>query len=69
MKMDSARWVISVSNVRELNLSVMSKRMMILRVSVSIEQLMCFAFRSAGIFSMDPTELPSSSTRVCDGHS
>ena len=27
--MDSARWVILVQNVRELNLSVMSKRMMI----------------------------------------
>ena len=31
-KLDSARWVILVSNVTELNLSVMSKRMMILRL-------------------------------------
>ena len=39
MKLDSARWVILVSNVRELNLSVMFKRMMILRHSEWIEQL------------------------------
>ena len=49
MKMDSARWVILVQNVRELNLSVMSKRMMILRVPDWIEQLMCFAFKSATV--------------------
>ena len=42
MKMDSARWVIFVKNVRELN---MSKRMMILRLPDWIEQLMCFAFK------------------------
>ena len=34
MKMDRARWVISVSDVKEFNLSVMSKRMMSLRVPV-----------------------------------
>ena len=39
-----------VYNVKELNLSVMSKRMMILRVTVWIEQLLCFAFRSAIVF-------------------
>ena len=50
MKMDSARWVILVSNVKELNLSVMSKGMMSLRVTVWIEQLMCFAFKSATVF-------------------
>ena len=49
MKMDSARWVISVKNVRELNLSVMSKRMMILRLPDWTEQLMCFAFESARV--------------------
>ena len=49
MKMYSARWVISVSNVRELNLSVMSKRMMILRLPGWIEQQMCFAFKSARV--------------------
>ena len=49
MKMDSARWVILISNVKELNLSVMSKRMMILRVPVWIEQLMCFVFKSATV--------------------
>ena len=49
MKMDSARWVISVENVRELNLSVMSKRMMILSFPDWIEQLMCFAFNSARV--------------------
>ena len=42
MKMDSARWV--------MNLSVMSKRMMILRVPVWIEQLKCFVFKSATVF-------------------
>ena len=49
IKMDSARWVILLEkkNVKELNLSVMSKRMMILRVPDWIEQLMCFAFKSA----------------------
>ena len=47
VKMDSARWVIWVLNVKELNLSVMSKRMMILRVPDWIEKLMCFAFKSA----------------------
>ena len=46
MKMDSARWVIFVKNVRELN---MSKRMMILRLPDWIEQLMCFAFKSARV--------------------
>ena len=35
------------TKVKELSLSVMSKRMMILRVS---EQLMCFAFKSATVF-------------------
>ena len=50
LKMDSARWVILVQNVKELNLSVRSKRMMILRVSVWIEQLMCFVFKSATVF-------------------
>ena len=49
MKMDSARWVILVKNVRELNLSVMSKRMMTLRLPDWIEQLMCFAFKSARV--------------------
>ena len=34
----------------ELNLSVMAKRMMLLRVPVWIEQLMCFAFKSATVF-------------------
>ena len=57
-----------VYNVIELNLSVMSMRMMILKVTVWIEQLLCFAFRSAIVFSMDPTELPSSSKRVSDGN-
>ena len=33
-------------NVTELNLSVMSKRMMILRLP-RLDQLMCFAFKSA----------------------
>ena len=47
MKIDSARLVILVQNVKELNLSVMSKRMMILRVPDRIEQLMSFAFISA----------------------
>ena len=47
MKMDSARWVILVLNVKELNLSVMSKRMMIFGLPDWIEQLMCFAFNSA----------------------
>ena len=64
--MDSAHHVIVVYNVKELNLSVMSKRMLILRVPVWIEQLVCFAFKNASV-SMDPTELPSSSKRVCDG--
>ena len=50
MKMDSARWVFLVKNVKELNLSVMSKRMMILIVPVWIEQLLCFAFESATVF-------------------
>ena len=36
-------------NVKELSLSVMSKRMMILIVSDWIEQLMSFAFRSATV--------------------
>ena len=66
IRMDSARWVISVSNVRELNLSVMSKRMMILRLPDWIEHLMCFAFKCKSVM-MDSTELPSSSTRVFDG--
>ena len=52
-------------NVKELNLSVMSKRKKSLRVPVWIEQPMCFAFKSA---TMDPTELPSSSKRVSDGN-
>ena len=68
MKMDSARWVILVKNVKELNLSVMSKRMMILRVTVWIEQLRCVVFKSCNSISMDSTELPSSSKRVCDGY-
>ena len=49
MKMDSARWVILVSNVKVSNLPVVSKRMMILRVTVWIEQLMCFVFKSATV--------------------
>ena len=49
MKMDSARWVFLVYNVRELKLSVMSKRIMILRLPDWIEQLMCFAFKSARV--------------------
>ena len=36
-------------NVRELNLLVMSKRMMILRLPDWIAQLMCFAFKSARV--------------------
>ena len=36
-------------NVRELNLSVMSKRMMILRLPDWIEQLICFEFKSARV--------------------
>ena len=50
MKMDSAHSVILVQNVKELNLSVMSKRMMVLRVPVWIEQHMSFAFKSAIVF-------------------
>ena len=38
-----------VSNVRELNLLVMSKGMMILRLPEWVEQLMCFAFKSARV--------------------
>ena len=49
MKMDSARWVILVSCVKELNLSVMSKRMVILRVPDWIEQLISFTFKSATV--------------------
>ena len=41
MKMHSARWVILVLYVKELNLSVISKRMIILRVPDWIEQLIC----------------------------
>ena len=66
-KIDSARWVILVLYVKELNLSVISKSMIILRVPVWIEQLMCFAFKSADSVTMDSTELPSSSKRVSDG--
>ena len=43
---DSARWVILVLNVKELNLSVMSKKILILRLPDWIEQLLCFAFKS-----------------------
>ena len=68
MKMDNARWVILVFNVKELNLSVMSKRMMILRLPDWIEQLMCSVLKSARVLMMDSTELPSLSTRVCDGY-
>ena len=45
----------------------MSKRMMILRVPDWIEQLMCFAFKSANSVTMDSKELPSSSMGVSDG--
>ena len=45
MKMDSAHWVILVSNVKELNLSVMSKRMMIFRLTDWIEQLVCLGLK------------------------
>ena len=48
-KLDSERWVILALNVRDLNLSGMSKRMMILSVSDWIEQLMCLAFKSARV--------------------
>ena len=51
MRMDSVRWMILAKNVKELNLSVMSKRMMIWRVPVWIEQLMCFVFKSATVFN------------------
>ena len=64
-KLDSARWVILVSNVEELNVSVMSKKMMILRHPGWIEQLMCFA--KCKSVTMDSTEMPSSSKRVSDG--
>ena len=58
-KMDSARWVILASKVNELNLSVMSKRMLILRVLVWIEQFVSCVQKCNSV-SMDPTELPSS---------
>ena len=44
------------------------QRMMILRVTVWIEQLMYFAVKSVTVFPMGPTELPSSSKRVSDGN-
>ena len=66
MKMDSARWVLLGSNVRELNLSVMSQRMMILRLPDWIEQFYVFCVQKCNSISMDSTELPSSSNRVCD---
>ena len=45
----------------------MSKRVMILRLPDWIEQLVCFAFKSAKSVMMDSTELPFSSKRVSDG--
>ena len=62
----NARWVILVLNVRELNWSVMSKRMMILRLTDWIEQQVCFAFKSATVLRWIRRELPSSSKRVSD---
>ena len=41
--------VFPLKSPRELNLLVMSKRMMNLRLPYWIEQLMCFAFRSARV--------------------
>ena len=43
VKMDSARWVILVFNVKDFNDSVMSKRMILVRFPDWIEQLMCFS--------------------------
>ena len=63
-KLDSARWVILVSNVRELTLFVMFNRIMILRHAEWIEQLMCFCGQKCKSVMMDSTELPCSSTRV-----
>ena len=50
-KLDSARWVFFflVSNARDFNLSVMFKKMMILRHPEWIEQLVCLAFKSARV--------------------
>ena len=68
MKMDSARWVISVSNVRELNfVGNVKENMMILRLPDWIGQLMRFCAQKCRSDMMDSTELPSSSTGVFGG--
>ena len=64
-KLDSARWVILVKNVRELNLSVMPKRKMILRTPRVDRVASVFCLQNRKSVMMDSTELPSSSTRVC----
>ena len=49
-KLDSAGWMVLVYSVSELNLLVMFKStVMILRHPEWIEQLMCFAFKSARV--------------------
>ena len=49
-KLVGARWVVlEKKNFRELNLVVVSRRMMILRLPDWIEQFVCFAFKSARV--------------------
>ena len=67
MKMDIARWVISLQNVRELNSSVMSKRMMIFETPRLDRAAYVFCDQKWKSVMMDSTELPSPSTRVFDG--
>ena len=68
MKMHSARWVILVLNVKELNLSVMLKRLMIFESPRLDRVAYVFCVQKCNSISMDSTELPSSSKRVCDGY-
>ena len=69
MKMDSARWVILVESVKELNLSVMSKRIIHDFESHRLDRAAyVFCVQKCNSISMDSTELPSSSKRVCDGY-
>ena len=68
MKMDSARWVILVQNVKELNLSVTSKRMMDDFETPRLDRAAhVFCVQKCKSAAMDSKELPSSLKRVFDG--
>ena len=65
-KLDSAGWMILVSNVRELNLLVNQENDDFETPRLNRAPYL-FCVQKCNSISMDPTELPSSSTRVFSG--